>query len=265
MPNHYLKIFVLQFSGTLRLRYRKKKVRNNQEPNFIKIASFVDLATQTKWRCDFGFSNFIREIRITGHRRTFQSGRLTGGKNRFDGFFSGVAGGFTETAKYTEFRIYTELWHAWMNQFSTTHTSLTWNVKIVISYKGLGYVYNLIDNLWHFTTKGSISRKSRSRVKGLQRSNVKVDLKIFFLKIWNLTSQIYHLTKYNCWTEVASLCFWVHKIFVSYELQKKLILLSSFVLNIYGLRNSLFTTLKNYQKYNFKAITFKLKQNKLWW
>ena len=119
--------------------------------------------------------------------------------------------------------------------------------------------------MWRFITKGSISHKSRSIVKGPQRYNVKVDLKIFFLKIFNLMSQIYHLTKYDCWTEVASLWFWVHKILVSYKLLKKLILLSSFSLNIHGLRVSHFATLKNHQKYNFKAITFKFAQGKLWW
>ena len=125
--------------------------------------------------------------------------------------------------------------------------------------------WTCILQMWHFTTKGSISRKSRSRVKGLQRSNVKVDLKIFFLKNWNLRSHIYHLTKYCCWTEVASLCFWVHKICVSYELQKKFILSSSFSHDNTWLRNSLFTTLKNHQKYKLKAITFKLAHDKLWW
>ena len=116
-----------------------------------------------------------------------------------------------------------------------------------------------------FSTKGSISRKSRSRVKGLWRSKVKDDPKILFFKNCNLKSPIYHLTKYYCWTEVASVCFWVHKMFVSYELQKKLILSSSISLNINCLKNYLFVTLKNHQKYKLKAITFKLAQNKLWW
>ena len=64
--------------------------------------------------------------------------------------------------------------------------------------------------MWHLSTKGSISRKSRSRVNGLLRSNVKVDLKIFFLQILILTFTTFCLWKNYSWTEVASLYFSVH-------------------------------------------------------
>ena len=90
----------------------------------------------------------------------------------------------------------------YFNFFSFCHKTGSYFQNIDMIFQG-----SIYDHMWHFTTKGSISRKSRSRVKGLQRSNVKVDLKIFFLKNWNLRSHIYHLTKYCCWTEVASLCF----------------------------------------------------------
>lgn len=38
-----------------------------------------------------------------------------------------------------------------------------------------------------YTTKGFISRKTRLQVKGLWRSNDKVNKKILFFQIWNLT------------------------------------------------------------------------------